>query len=271
MFMIKGGNYLLYLDECIFTEKDTNNKVYGIAGVAVHESNLISMRKEIGQLKIKLWGKKIKYAQAKNIILHSAEIRKAKVDKIPEYEIFNKRSNVREVFLGIENIITNNKLVVFGSVVNLGNIETKYKTFLGSSHYIGDFMCMNEIINNFNCFLKWHNAKGKIIFESRSSKDNYLADDKLRKQYYKIMTHGTMIYKALDLQRNIEGINFIKKQENEAGLQIADFVVQPFLMNFCGEPQSKPNIYRTLKKHRYSGFETFGEKNSKIFGVSYLR
>ncbi|MBO0423870.1 DUF3800 domain-containing protein [Enterococcus plantarum] len=269
--MIKGGKYLLYLDECIFTDKNTRNKIYGIAGVAVHESQLYSMRKSLGDLKVKLWGTERKYGAAKNIILHSSEIRKAVVTNIPEYDIFKKKENIRKVFTGIDSIIEAQKLVVFGTVVDLNLLELKYKVAKGSSNYRGDSICLTEIINNYACFLKWHNATGHIVFESRASKSGAIADDKFRKQFYKIMTHGTTIYKGLDLQNTIIGMEFIKKQENEAGLQIADFTVQPFLMNFCGEKQTKPSIYRTLKKHRYSGAESFGEKDSKIFGVKYIK
>lgn len=269
--MIKGGNYSLYLDECIFTDKNTREKIYGICGVAVHESELYNMRKNLGELKISLWGDKIKYVNAKNVVLHSTEIRRARSSDIPEYQIFNKKANIRKAFNGIGNIIECRKLVIFGAVINLTDLEETYKVFKGSSNYTGDFICMTEIIDNYNCFLKWHNATGNIIFESRASKSGNHADNKLKKQFYKIIAHGTKIYRGLDLQSNITGIDFIKKQENDAGLQIADFTVQPFLMNFCGENQTKPSIYSTLKKHRYSGLETFGEKNSKIFGVKYIK
>lgn len=269
--MIKGGKYSLYLDECIFTDKNTREKIYGICGVAVHESELYNMRKNLGELKISLLGDKIKYVNAKNVVLHSTEIRRARSSDIPEYQIFNKKANIRKAFNGIGNIIECRKLVIFGAVINLTDLEETYKVFKGSSNYTGDFICMTEIIDNYNCFLKWHNATGNIIFESRASKSGNHADNKLKKQFYKIIAHGTKIYRGLDLQSNITGIDFIKKQENDAGLQIADFTVQPFLMNFCGENQTKPSIYSTLKKHRYSGLETFGEKNSKIFGVKYIK
>ncbi|EGO9262600.1 DUF3800 domain-containing protein [Enterococcus faecalis] len=269
--MIKGGKYSLYLDECIFIDKNTREKIYGICGVAVHESELYNMRKNLGELKISLWGDKIKYVNAKNVVLHSTEIRRARSSDIPEYQIFNKKANVRKAFNGIGNIIECRKLVILGAVTNLTDLEETYKVFKGSSNYTGDFICMTEIINNYNCFLKWHNATGNIIFESRASKTGNHADNKLKKQFYKIIAHGTKIYRGLDLQSNITGIEFIKKQENDAGLQIADFTVQPFLMNFCGENQTKPSIYSTLKKHRYSGLETFGENNSKIFGVKYIK
>ena len=268
--MKKGGKYLLYLDECIFTDK-SREKIYGISGIAVHESELYNMRKDLGELKFSLWGDKLQYVNAKNIVLHSSEIRRPTSSRISEYQIFHKKSNVRKVFSGIGNIIESRKLVVFGAVTNLTDLEVKYKVYRGSSNYMGDFICLTEIINNYNCFLKWHNATGNIIFESRASKSSNHADSKLKKQFYKIITHGTTIYKGLDLQNNINSIEFIKKQENEAGLQIADFTVQPFLMNYCGEKQIKPSIYSILKKHRYSGSETFGEKYSRIFGVKYVK
>lgn len=211
--MIKGGKYSLYLDECIFTDKNTREKIYGICGVAVHESELYNMRKNLGELKISLWGDKIKYVNAKNVVLHSTEIRRARSSDIPEYQIFNKKANIRKAFNGIGNIIECRKLVIFGAVINLTDLEETYKVFKGSSNYTGDFICMTEIIDNYNCFLKWHNATGNIIFESRASKSGNHADNKLKKQFYKIIAHGTKIYRGLDLQSNITGIDFIKNKK----------------------------------------------------------
>lgn len=55
------------------------------------------------------------------------------------------------------------------------------------------------------------------------------------------------MYKALEIQDVISDIRFVKKQENNAGLQIADFVPAHFMINFSGNSQHKTNIYKTKK------------------------
>lgn len=79
------------------------------------------------------------------------------------------------------------------------------------------------------------------------------------------------MYKALEIQDVISDIRFVKKQENNAGLQIADFVPTHFMINFSGNSQHKINLYKTLKKHRYSGFKTKGLQYSSKFGVTYIK
>ena len=53
--------------------------------------------------------------------------------------------------------------------------------------------------------------------------------------------------------RICQDIIFIQKQENEAGLQIADFIPRPFLINYFKIEQTKPSIYQILRKARYDG------------------
>lgn len=164
--------------------------------------------------------------------------------------------------------ILSNNLTVFGCVVNQTSLEKNYCK--NTDLYTSDELWLSEIINNFTCFLKHHNAKGSACFESRVSATGSYADSKLKKLFYKIMTRGTKNYKAVDLQSKISGIKFKKKQENEAGLQLADFTVQPFLFNSAKEKQNKPTIYPILRNQRYGGSNNIGGMYSKKYGVVYI-
>lgn len=269
---MSSGYYNLYLDECLHIDDTTKEKVYGIVGIIVDRSELTNVRHELGDLKIRIWENELRTAEAKNVVLHAAEIyrsnRKGKVKNI-NYSIFRSNSKLREVFNGVTDIIEKNNLAIIGCVANLTTLSSRYK--MKTDNYIGDSICMNKIINNFACFLKCHNAKGSIIFESRATSTHHGADSKLKKQFYKIMAHGTTIYKPIELQDVIESISFVKKQENEAGLQISDFIIQPFIFNFCGIKQKKPNIYQRIRKQRYSGGKELGGTESGIFGVTYVK
>lgn len=265
--MIVGNFYNLFLDETKFFDNGTY--LYGIAGLAIEKAKMPDMGRELGKLKAELWKDNLTYAQAKNIVLHMSDVRSSNCKFNENYSIFKSRERVRSLFKGIGEIIENTEMTVFGSMVNLSDLAEQYKT--KSSFYIGDQMCMEDIINNYTCFLKHHNARGKIIFESRADKSGNKSDRMLQKQFYKIITHGTRMYKALEIQDVVSDIRFVKKQENSAGLQIADFVPTHFMMNFSGKSQHKINIYKTLKKHRYSGYNTKGQMHSNKFGVTYIR
>ena len=262
-----GSYYNLFLDETKFY--DNGKYLYGIAGIAVESNKVPTMGKMLGRLKSDLWSGSLTYAQCKNIVLHMSDVRSGNSKFDENYCIFKSRENVRRLFKGLEEIIEETEMTVFGSMVNLSDLAEQYKT--NSSFYIGDQVCMESIINNYTCFLKHHNARGKITFESRANKTGNKSDRMLQKQFYKIITHGTTMYKALEIQDVISDIRFVKKQENNAGLQIADFVPTHFMINFSGNSQHKINLYKTLKRHRYSGFKTKGLQYSSKFGVTYIK
>ena len=61
-------------------------------------------------------------------------------------------------------------------------------------------------------------------------------------------------------------IDFVNKSENCVGLQIADFVPLSFARDHGGKEQGNPNIFGTLKYHRYDG--GIGMKDR--FGIKYM-
>ncbi len=62
------------------------------------------------------------------------------------------------------------------------------------------------------------------------------------------------------------GLDFVDKNDNIEGLQIADFVPNCFARDHAGIKQCKPNIFGTLKYHRYDG----GTGQADRFGVKYM-
>lgn len=265
-----NGKFHLYLDECSYKDKDRND-IYGICGVIVEDSTLTNVRTSLGELKKEIWKDRMPYREAKNIILHATEIRQAKNGSVKRehYEIFAIRKKVKLAFEGVAMIIENHNLPILGCVANHGNTSLKYN--IKMNNYRSDALCMNYIMDNYACFLKAHNGEGDIIFESRYDHKDSVADKKLKKQFFKRMVYGTIHYQGIELQECISNISFRKKQENEAGLQLADFVVQPFLINYSKGEQVKPSIFKTIRKNRYSGYKELGGIDSNIHGVVYLR
>lgn len=260
-----GGFYHLYLDETKYNRD--GQTIYGIAGVAITDTHLTEMRREMGELKKTIWSD-FPPSRAKSIVLHATDIRGANTRFHEKYDVFERNENIRIVFSRIGDWFSTYDMTVFGAMVNLSRLSEQYQS--NHSYYTGDRICLTEIIDNFVCFLKWHKARGKIIFESRSDSSGNKSDQKLRKQFYKIYSQGTNRYSAIELQDSLVGIKFVKKQENDAGLQVADFVPTPFMKNYCGKSQGSPNIWPILKRHRYSGGLTKGLKESRIFGVKFL-
>lgn len=242
--------YNLYLDESKYI--DSRKHVwYCIGGVIVSTQQMFDFRRSLGRLKHDVWGNEPSYI-AKNHILHEAEIRNySKRVTDPAYKVFEKNSNVRKVVNGVGDIIDNNNLTVLGCVLDETSIEMSYHA--KQSSYSAYKICLQTIIESYTHFLKSNSDVGNIILESRRNNDGAIQDDRTRKQFYKILAHGTLLYTPAELQKSIYKLAFVKKQENEAGLQIADFVPRPFLLHNAGASQKKPSIYQVLRKHRYNG------------------
>lgn len=102
------------------------------------------------------------------------------------------------------------------------------------------------------------------MLESRKTNTDKL-DQRIRKQFYKIISHGTLRYSAVILQDTIKGISFIAKEENNNLLQLADFVPRPLALNYVNIKQSKPSIYQIIRKKRY--WANNSPQDSKKYGV----
>ena len=245
--------YNLYLDE----SKMSGNNIggYSVAGVIIEEgTQLYNVRKELGRVKSEIWSSKFGYGKSKQIVFHEAEIRShrgATLARKPEYSAFRKAKNVRTAVNGIGNIVKKFNLPILGVVEDQKAIEEAYKTKRDS--HTSYYLALEQIIENYCYFLKNKHSVGRIICESRRNKDGSVLDQRVRKMYMKILVHGTLRYSASDLQDCLKDIIFIQKQENEAGLQIADFIPRPFLINYFKIEQTKPSIYQILRKARYDG------------------
>jgi len=253
--IIKGDfmSYNLYLDE---SKISINSKSgYSVAGVIIEEGpQLYNVRKELGRVKSKIWSSKLGYGRSKQIVFHEAEIRSHRegtLKRRPEYVDFKKAENIRLAVNGIGNIVGKFNLPVLGVLEDQTAIAEAYKTKRDS--HASYYLALEQIIENYCYFLKNHNSVGKIICESRRNQNSGVLDQRVRKMYMKILVHGTLRYSASDLQDCLKDIVFIQKQENDAGLQIADFIPRPFLVNYFKISQTKPSIYQILRKARYDG------------------
>ena len=77
-------------------------------------------------------------------------------------------------------------------------------------------------MENYSYFLKINNAHGNILADIRSEAKAY------RRNYYKIMANGTLYIDEHIIQERIESIKWCKKDEKNCGLQLADFIPNPF-------------------------------------------
>lgn len=246
-----SNQFELYLDESTISEKTTGDSVCSVAGIIVENNVRYNMRKSLGDLKYLLWDKK---DNPKGKVLHLTEANAAyhhvNINN-SDMRIFSDGEKIRNLYDGIGEIITTYSLPVMGVVYKKGFIEKAYgNTEFKKTAYE---VAMQIIVENFTHFLIQNNGTGTIILESRNSSKNKHIDQRVQQLFYTILAAGTLFYPSKTVQDKVLGIKFKSKKDNDAGLQIADFVPIHFAKKVAHSKQLKPNIYQILRLHRYDG------------------
>lgn len=232
-------NYYLFLDE----SKPYGDLTYFCLGGYIIEEN------EYVQKMIPLV-KKLKSDVFNDIatILHESEIRKAEA---PPYDILKKDfEKKKEFWLSLKDILTDCSITTIGVGINPIDYKKLYNEKYANTDY---FVALQIILENFVHFLESNDGKGVVYIESRTPGDNV----KLASHYHTIVANGTLFYNKFVFQKRLTTINFSMKQDNNIGLQIADFVPNPLnracSYNFDLKKQKKPTVYDIIDNKLYDG------------------
>lgn len=257
------GVYELYLDES--TIRNSKGEVFcSVAGVVINKDIRVNVRRSLGDLKYRLWEGT---ASPKSKIIHLVDANAAykhRNIRNQDMMIFRNGNKIRSLYNGVGDIFNQYSLPVIGTVYKKDLIESAYASQLFSKPTYE--IAMQLIIENFAHFLIKNNGVGRLILESRNSSRNKKSDALVQQYFYSILASGTLYYPSKVIQDKILDIKFIAKRENDAGLQLADFVPVHFAKNVAGNKMGKPNIYQTLRKLRYDG----GRGKPDRYGIKVL-
>ena len=234
-----------------------------MAGVIVAEDDYAQLQSSVNQLKHNVWPE---LSNPESVILHQmrlieAEKGRLNTSKYPEYSKFNRRSERIKFYDELKKVFVNNKLTIVGSSINEDNLKMYYWV-AGKNKQDQYLVAMQLLLENYCHFLCMNNAVGNIIYEHRE----LIGDEKLRDKYYHMKLMGSMYMTKEAAEKRLLGIDFIDKADNEAGLQIADFVPNSFARNHAGISQPNPNIFTTLRYNLYDG--NVGKRDR--FGIKYM-
>ncbi len=260
--------YVLYLDE---SQTHKYNKIkhkkenfhFCMAGVIIAVDDYESVENSVKDLKRNIWSE---FPDPERIILHQMSVTDAEkgrldVTKHPEYAKFNRRCERRKLYNELKNVFANNNMTIVGSCVN-EDVLKQYYSLEGKNKQDVSLVTMQLLLENYCHFLCANNGIGSIIYEYRELIEN----ERLRDRYYHMKLMGTMYMNKAAAEKRLLGIDFVNKSENCVGLQIADFVPLSFARDHGGKEQGNPNIFGTLKYHRYDG--GIGMKDR--FGIKYM-
>ena len=260
--------YTLYLDESethkknIITNKD-EFYYFCMAGVIIAEDDYSDLEESIKQLKRNVWSE---LSNPENVILHQMRVidaERGRLDNIryPEYSKFNRILERRKFYIELKKIFVKNNMIIVGSSICEDDLK-KYYWVSGKNKQDQYLVAMQLLLENYCHFLCQNDGIGNIIYEYRELKGN----EALRNKYYHMKLMGSMYMNIRTAEKRLLGIDFVYKDSNSAGLQVADFVPNSFARDHAGINQSQPNIFSTLKYHRYDGNQGCKDR----FGIKYM-
>lgn len=261
------NSYTLYLDESeTFTLQNgriRTNPFFCMAGVIIADDDIEDVTNKLNALKSVIWND---YDNPEKIVLHQMLINKAEhgkldVTEFPQYARFRKMKVRKQFYSEFKKIFLGDKITVVGSSLSEDNMNTYYGVS-GRNTQDQYLVAMQLILENYCHFLCSKNARGKVLYESRES----IGNESLRNKYYHMKLMGSMYMSKKAAEKHLLGMDFTEKQDNNTGLQIADFIPNGFARDCAGKAQASPNIFSTLKHYRYDGNQNLPER----FGVKYM-
>lgn len=265
--------YTLYLDESTTSQSNNGTPFFCMAGAIINDKDYGFIEDKLNDLKRKIWAD---LNTPENYILHQMNITKVinnKLDfaKFPEYKRFRAIKFRESFYKDLSSIYDHNKIRIVGGSVN-ENLLNQYfligkdpTTNVYRNSIDKYLVSLQLLLENYCHFLCFHNAIGRIIYESRQENENEI----IRDRFYHIKLMGSMYITKETMSNHLFGIDFIEKKMNNAGLQIADFIPNVFAREHAGFGQiDKNNEYiRKLKYYRYRG----NVQNSQDrFGIKYM-
>jgi hypothetical protein len=211
--------YSLYIDESgdHILKADKDYPIFILGGVLLSEVEHNKLTKLLSNLKIK-------YFSRANMILHTAEFLRAKSINSVYYPLCNA-ANRKNFYNDLENLVRNIDFKIIAAAVSKPDYLKHYQEsaqdpYLLAVKPLAENACaiyqelgLNEPIN--------------FIAESRNKK----LDNQLQANYQFLNLSGIKIARAIRFHKPV------KKEDNIAGLQLADLVVTPLGRNLLRRKQ----------------------------------
>ena len=263
--------YVLYLDESEFKA----SKTFAIAGIAVKKENIDMLEMRVNEIKKLIWDDK--YISENNPVLHCTELQKIftkrKMNNISgvkeEYQEFIKKSDDEiekiyyQVYGRIAQLLKKAQVTVFSCIIKIQQLNDLFFLDKGHNgiHLIDDKynIALQKIIESYTHYLSANDGYGDVVYEARNSTGENSAkspDIKLTNVYHKIQANnkGIVYTDSKVVQSRNRTIVILSKNDNLAGLQLADFVAYNIIkLENCKVEQQKTCLLYTSPSPRDRG------------------
>lgn len=227
-------NYVLFLDES--KPNGSSIKHMCLGGIIIKEE--IYKKQVIPQVNLL----KTEIFKTTDIILHEVEIRNARND----FVLLRKEETRKLFWEKLKPIYENNNIRTLGVAINKENYNRIYNEATNNDPY---FIVLQIALENFVHFLEKNNVKGTVYIESQNS----AYDSMLRNHYHRIISNGTLYLDKNVFQERLLNINFLIKEDNNIGLQLADFIPGTLNRKCNGLPPKTPSLLDIIEDLLYDG------------------
>ncbi|KAB7704904.1 DUF3800 domain-containing protein [Bacillus aerolatus] len=254
------SKYFLFLDESTTHSSGFNNPVFCVAGFIIKEEDYEKILiPKLDELKSKIWQD---LANPTSIVLHEKEIREAqnrmhRINTVkPHFQRFRQNGNSRLLFSELSKLFQALPCTIIGACIDMDSLKNHFDPACSTETYL---TAMQIILENYCHFLHKNNGIGYVFAESRAAQDTAV-----RMHFNHVKAMGSMFVSPHAMQTYLREIEFPPKSSNNPGLQVADFIPNPFARNALQKKQNKFNVYKEIRKLRYEGglkrFDRFGIK-----------
>lgn len=275
--------YVLYLDESEFK----SSKTFAIAGIAVKKNDVPVLEQGITEIKRLIWDEQ--YIFDNMPILHCTEIQKVfdnrRTDNIDgvkeEYHDLKKKTDeeiekiYHQVYGKLAQLLKKANATVFSCIIKLQQLQDLF--FIDEDHdgihLIDDKynIALQKVIENYTHYLAVNDGYGDVVYESRNSSGENSAkspDVKLINVYHKIQANnkGIVYTDSMAVQSRNRTIVVYSKNDNFAGLQLADFVAYNIIkFEGCKVEQQVTDFMKQIHRLSYNGGHMVTEKDQRSF------
>lgn len=275
--------YVLYLDESEFK----NSKTFAIAGIAVKKENINALENGMKEIKELIWDEE--YVIKNNPILHCTEFQKVyngrnykningvkeeykELIKLPSDnidKIYNQVYGKMSATLKKANATVFSCIIKMKQLIDLFSLDETHN----GCHLIDDKynIALQKIIENYTHYLSVNDGCGDVVYESRNNvgeNSPNSPDIKLINDYHKIQANnkGIVYTKDTEIQTRNRTITTYLKNENIAGLQIADFVAYNIIkLENCNVDNQITDFMKLIHRLSYNGGQNISEKDQRSF------
>lgn len=239
------SRFIAFFDECgdhSLTKINPELPVFALCTVIVErEAYARAIVPEVAEFKLR-------YFAHEGINLHSRDIRKAE----GPFTIL-QNAQVRQQFMDeLTQLIERLPFTVFSTVIHKHAHKTRYGDSARNPYDVALEYSFERILH----FMESHQETAlPVIAEARGKNE----DNELRASFHRLMTEGTYYNKAERFRKLACPISFRRKQDNIAGIQLADLCAYPVARKVL-KPDAENRAYAIIEPKFYRSGNVFGLK-----------